>query len=31
VELGMKRLKVPFPLGAGVTAAQEWFLESSPA
>ncbi len=31
VELGMKMLKVPFPLGAGVKAAQEWFLESQPA
>lgn len=31
VELGMKMLKVPFPLGAGVKAAQEWFLESRSA
>jgi alanine-glyoxylate transaminase/serine-glyoxylate transaminase/serine-pyruvate transaminase len=31
VELGMKTLGVPFPLGAGVKAAQEWFLESAKA
>jgi len=29
VELGMKMLKVPFTLGAGVKAAQEWYLESA--
>lgn len=31
VELGMKMLGVPFPLGGGVKAAQEWFLDSKPA
>jgi len=28
VELGMKLLNVPFTLGSGVTAAQQWFLET---
>ncbi|MFI5400704.1 MAG: pyridoxal-phosphate-dependent aminotransferase family protein [SAR324 cluster bacterium] len=28
VELGMKLMNVPFTLGSGVTAAQQWFLET---
>jgi len=28
VELGMKLMNVPFALGSGVTAAQQWFLET---
>ena len=28
VELGMKLLDVPFKLGSGVAAAQQWFLET---